>query len=218
MVFIIITFNKFFPISQLKEGKLGFDMSYLVTYLVNDRTLNLTIYVVAATGAFKILWAYRNLFMKVRDHKIKRFMLFVKLSLAFGFGYLGLGLSVKPFSQRLGVDVMKVNIYASNHKMFQVRRVICLKIPLFLQNFFYFFQTIGKATSFMHLTNGYGLFTTMTGVGGRPEFIIEVEGKNGVKIEAEIWAKVGRLDEIPPFIIPIQAYVSWQVLPKMEKC
>lgn len=61
------------------------------------------------------------------------------------------------------------------------------------------------------LVNSYGLFRRMTGVGGRPEVVIE--GSNdGVKwTEIEFMYKPGNLSAPPPVVTPHQPRLDWQM-------
>lgn len=55
--------------------------------------------------------------------------------------------------------------------------------------------------SHLHLTNSYGLFRRMTGVGGRPEIIIE--GANDLKgpwLEYHFLYKPGNINRTLPFV------------------
>ncbi|XP_078333474.1 lipase maturation factor 2-like isoform X2 [Crassostrea virginica] len=63
-----------------------------------------------------------------------------------------------------------------------------------------------------HLTNSYGLFRRMTGVGGRPEVIIE--GSNSVESgwkEYEFYYKPGNISRVPPIVAPHQPRLDWQM-------
>ncbi|XP_049810816.1 lipase maturation factor 2-like [Schistocerca nitens] len=64
----------------------------------------------------------------------------------------------------------------------------------------------------LHVTNAYGLFRRMTGVGGRPEVIIE--GSNhidGPWQEYNFLYKAGNVNATPPFVAPHQPRVDWQM-------
>ncbi|XP_054269593.1 lipase maturation factor 2-like [Macrosteles quadrilineatus] len=66
--------------------------------------------------------------------------------------------------------------------------------------------------SHLHVTNAYGLFRRMTGVGGRPEIIIE--GSNDVKgpwLEYHFLYKPGDVNRSPPFVAPHQPRLDWQM-------
>jgi len=62
------------------------------------------------------------------------------------------------------------------------------------------------------LTHSYGLFRSMTGVGGRPEVIIE--GSNNAEgpwEEYEFLYKPGNVSRKLPFIVPHQPRIDWQI-------
>lgn len=63
----------------------------------------------------------------------------------------------------------------------------------------------------LHLTSSYGLFRVMTGVGGRPEVIIE--GSKDMKIwkEYQFLYKPGNVTERPVFVAPHQPRLDWQM-------
>ncbi|CAH1405828.1 unnamed protein product [Nezara viridula] len=64
----------------------------------------------------------------------------------------------------------------------------------------------------LHLTNSYGLFRRMTGVGGRPEVIIE--GSNaldGPWTEFHFKYKPGEVNRSLPFVVPHQPRLDWQM-------
>ncbi|XP_052802806.1 lipase maturation factor 2-like [Mya arenaria] len=63
-----------------------------------------------------------------------------------------------------------------------------------------------------HLTSSYGLFRRMTGVGGRPEVVIE--GSNSPDSgwrEYEFYYKPGALNRRPPVVAPHQPRLDWQM-------
>lgn len=63
-----------------------------------------------------------------------------------------------------------------------------------------------------HLTNGYGLFRRMTGVGGRPEVILEgAPSVEGPWTEYHFRFKPGRVNRTPPVVIPHQPRLDWQL-------
>ena len=64
----------------------------------------------------------------------------------------------------------------------------------------------------LHLVSSYGLFRRMTGVGGRPEVIIEVANqRNGPWKEINFRYKPGNLSEPPQFVLPHQPRLDWQM-------
>nr|XP_022326169.1 lipase maturation factor 2-like [Crassostrea virginica] len=73
------------------------------------------------------------------------------------------------------------------------------------------FRMNEKLDSFQ-LTSSYGLFRVMTGVGGRPEVIIE--GSNSVESgwkEYEFYYKPGNISRVPPIVAPHQPRLDWQM-------
>ncbi|XP_029378366.1 lipase maturation factor 2a [Echeneis naucrates] len=61
------------------------------------------------------------------------------------------------------------------------------------------------------LVNSYGLFRRMTGVGGRPEVVIE-GSYDGIKwTEIEFMYKPGNLSAPPPYVAPHQPRLDWQM-------
>lgn len=66
--------------------------------------------------------------------------------------------------------------------------------------------------SHLHLTNSYGLFRRMTGVGGRPEVIIE--GANNIEgpwLEYSFLYKPGNVNTSLSFVAPHQPRLDWQM-------
>ncbi|KAJ8299615.1 hypothetical protein KUTeg_023675 [Tegillarca granosa] len=62
------------------------------------------------------------------------------------------------------------------------------------------------------ITNSYGLFRSMTGVGGRPEVV--VEGSNYLDKdwkEYEFFYKPGNVSRAPPIVAPHQPRLDWQM-------
>ncbi|XP_078346417.1 lipase maturation factor 2-like isoform X1 [Oculina patagonica] len=69
-----------------------------------------------------------------------------------------------------------------------------------------------QKTDAFELVNSYGLFRSMTGVGGRPEVIIE--GSNdldGPWMEYNFHYKPGNVSEPPPVVAPHQPRLDWQI-------
>ena len=59
--------------------------------------------------------------------------------------------------------------------------------------------------------SGYGLFRRMTGVGYRPEFVIQYRlADSGKWLDYNFRDKVGDLDKIPRVSAPHQARLEWQ--------
>ncbi|CAB4000019.1 lipase maturation factor 2-like [Paramuricea clavata] len=65
---------------------------------------------------------------------------------------------------------------------------------------------------YYEIVNSYGLFRRMTGVGGRPEIVIEgCDSLDGPWKEYNFRYKPGPLTEYPPFIAPHQPRLDWQM-------
>lgn len=63
------------------------------------------------------------------------------------------------------------------------------------------FRELYNSYSDLHVASSYGLFRHMTGVGGRPEVVLE--GSNdlaGPWVEFQFPYKPGSLDRMPPFL------------------
>lgn len=75
-----------------------------------------------------------------------------------------------------------------------------------------FLRDLRQKTDTFQLTNSYGLFRRMTGVGGRPEVIVEgsYEKSAGWK-EYHFLYKPGNLSARPPFVAPHQPRLDWQM-------
>ncbi|XP_028823280.1 lipase maturation factor 2a isoform X2 [Denticeps clupeoides] len=68
-----------------------------------------------------------------------------------------------------------------------------------------------EMTERLHVANSYGLFRRMTGVGGRPEVIVEgsVDGRSWAEIE--FMYKPGNVSAAPAFVAPHQPRLDWQL-------
>lgn len=63
-----------------------------------------------------------------------------------------------------------------------------------------------------HLTSSYGLFRRMTGVGGRPEVVIEgSNSRDSGWREYEFFYKPGDINRRPPVVAPHQPRLDWQM-------
>uniref|UniRef100_A0A8C6SQP1 Lipase maturation factor n=1 Tax=Neogobius melanostomus TaxID=47308 RepID=A0A8C6SQP1_9GOBI len=61
------------------------------------------------------------------------------------------------------------------------------------------------------LVNSYGLFRRMTGVGGRPEVVIEGSYDGSTWAEIEFMYKPGNMSAPPPVVTPHQPRLDWQM-------
>lgn len=63
----------------------------------------------------------------------------------------------------------------------------------------------------LQLANSYGLFRRMTGLGGRPEVVLEGSYDGHHWTEIEFMYKPGNVSRPPPFLIPHQPRLDWQM-------
>ncbi|XP_062861304.1 lipase maturation factor 2a [Trichomycterus rosablanca] len=68
-----------------------------------------------------------------------------------------------------------------------------------------------EVTDRYQLVNSYGLFRRMTGVGGRPEVIIEGSMDGSTWKEIEFMYKPGNMSAVPPVVTPHQPRLDWQM-------
>ncbi|XP_013858937.1 lipase maturation factor 2a isoform X2 [Austrofundulus limnaeus] len=68
-----------------------------------------------------------------------------------------------------------------------------------------------EAVDRYQLVNSYGLFRRMTGVGGRPEVVIEGSSDGVAWTEIEFMYKPGNLSASPPVLTPHQPRLDWQM-------
>ena len=61
------------------------------------------------------------------------------------------------------------------------------------------------------IVNSYGLFRRMTGVGGRPEVVIEMAGADGEFKEVDFLYKPTSLSTPCPWVAPHQPRLDWQM-------
>ncbi|XP_060608284.1 lipase maturation factor 2-like [Ruditapes philippinarum] len=73
-------------------------------------------------------------------------------------------------------------------------------------------KTLHSRVNNFHLTSSYGLFRRMTGVGGRPEVVIEgSNSRDSGWREYEFFYKPGDLGRRPPVVAPHQPRLDWQM-------
>nr|KAF6398932.1 lipase maturation factor 2 [Molossus molossus] len=67
------------------------------------------------------------------------------------------------------------------------------------------------AVEHLHLANSYGLFRRMTGLGGRPEVVLEGSYDGHHWTEIEFMYKPGNVSRPPPLVAPHQPRLDWQM-------
>jgi len=74
------------------------------------------------------------------------------------------------------------------------------------------FKQWDRGVGQLELTHSYGLFRRMTGVGGRPEVVIEgSDHLHGPWTEYEFLYKPGNISRAPSFMLPHQPRLDWQM-------
>ncbi|XP_059257652.1 lipase maturation factor 2 isoform X2 [Mustela nigripes] len=67
------------------------------------------------------------------------------------------------------------------------------------------------AVEHLQLANSYGLFRRMTGLGGRPEVVLEGSYDGHHWMEIEFMYKPGNVSRPPPVVVPHQPRLDWQM-------
>ncbi|XP_074638203.1 lipase maturation factor 2-like isoform X1 [Acropora palmata] len=93
----------------------------------------------------------------------------------------------------------------SLYSLTAVDRVVQRSLPKVIVNLY-------SKTSYLELTNAYGLFRSMTGVGGRPELlVIGSNSQQGPWEQYNFLYKPGNIYQPPPFVAPHQPRLDWQM-------
>ncbi|KAK2569033.1 Lipase maturation factor 2 [Acropora cervicornis] len=93
----------------------------------------------------------------------------------------------------------------SLYSLTAVDRVVQRSLPKVIVNLY-------SKTSYLELTNAYGLFRSMTGVGGRPELlVIGSNSQQGAWEQYNFLYKPGNIYQPPPFVAPHQPRLDWQM-------
>ncbi|XP_047405845.1 lipase maturation factor 2 isoform X1 [Sciurus carolinensis] len=70
---------------------------------------------------------------------------------------------------------------------------------------------LSGAVGHLQLANSYGLFRRMTGLGGRPEVVLEGSYDGHHWTEIEFMYKPGNVSRPPPVVVPHQPRLDWQM-------
>ncbi|XP_046299430.1 lipase maturation factor 2 isoform X1 [Marmota monax] len=70
---------------------------------------------------------------------------------------------------------------------------------------------LSGAVGHLQLANSYGLFRRMTGLGGRPEVVLEGSYNGHHWTEIEFMYKPGNVSRPPPVVVPHQPRLDWQM-------
>ena len=176
----------YFPWDYLVQGKINFDMRFIKETIINGPFLTYCVYMVI------IMYLAEYFRYSVAErHRVTTFIQKIIRGFKFTFvtmfaGYVFLT-TIYSFYNSIGARI-------ENTLIPKIVPEMCYKTS---QNF--------------HITSGYGVFRTMTGVGGRPEIIIEgsMDGKNWE--EYEFFYKPGNVSRMDPQVAPHQPRVDWQM-------
>lgn len=185
----VYVFLKLFSYEINSKGeynwKISFTLKWLQTVILNNRNYNIFInYVLACT----IINSFFYFIRAYRNSKALGFLLYL-FSLVF-FLVLFTG-TLPQFTNTVGVEVKNFDLYKYGGSGI---------------------EHWNKISSGFHMHNGYGLFRRMTGVGFRPEFVIQYQPQNQSNwIDYEFRDKVGDLKKMPRVSMPHQARLEWQL-------
>ncbi|THD20105.1 Lipase maturation factor [Fasciola hepatica] len=156
---------------------------------------------------------------------MKPFIKFVSFSVLASL-YVALGLFIIEFLQSVFTALQARNTWRKCYEFLEVL-VIGLVAMTLLFNSAVPYTTLDQTSSSklpaevlrLHkelrnyqLTSSYGLFRRITGVGGRPELVLEASSsEDGPWTEYEFQFKPGRLNRTPPIIVPHQPRLDWQM-------
>eukprot|EP01016_Furgasonia_blochmanni_P057207 TRINITY_DN9897_c0_g1_i1.p1 TRINITY_DN9897_c0_g1~~TRINITY_DN9897_c0_g1_i1.p1 ORF type:complete len:353 (+),score=37.27 TRINITY_DN9897_c0_g1_i1:821-1879(+) len=179
------TFLMIFPIESIKTGELYFGSDGLDNTL-NSLLLPSAMYVMLVRMLMELL---KKIIHEIKsgDKFTDRSMLVLKGFLAFNFGILVFASSLYPFLSGVQADPPYVPLKKENAK--QVYNLV----------------------SRFHIAHSYGLFRVMTGVGGRPELIIEGSYDSREWLPYEFPYKPGNVSAVPQWCMPDQPRLDWQM-------
>jgi len=182
-------FMKLFSYDINSSGKINwkiiFNLRWLKTVIITPANYNMYLnYVFLCT-------LVNSFFYLIRVYSKRKATGLTIVSFGFLFYLVMFSSSLVHFSQSVGIKPEHITIYQYGKQ----------KIDIW-----------NEITSTYHLHNGYGLFRRMTGVGYRPEFIIQYQTDGYDKwFDYQFKDKVGNLDEMPRINMPHQARLDWQL-------
>lgn len=185
----VFFFNKLFTHEQDATGaftfKPNFDLRWLQSQLLTQQNYShLLLYIFGCTVVNSLGFTYRKM-----THLAKSLTL---LSIASILYYVLFVTAIPQFVGTVGIeDPRSLKLYRFHEE----------KI-----------RSWSQMTKNYHFSSGYGLFRVMTGVGSRPEFVIQYQSPNTNNwTDYEFRDKVGPLDKMPRVSMPHQARVEWQL-------
>lgn len=189
---VVVATLIYFPLDMMVEGKVNFDMEYVRDKVINSYILTYCVcmaIIVYFYECTKHILSTDEQPQQISSSK-KKMRLGLKLfkfvfATAFG-GYVFLA-TLHPFYSSIEANVENTFINKN------------------LINFSY------ESSKSFHITSGYGLFRRMTGVGGRPEIIIEGSNDKKEWKAYEFIYKPGNLTRRDKWVAPHQPRLDWQM-------
>ena len=135
-----------------------------------------------------------------RDHFVKPAILLSTLWLA----YCAFKDLAKSFWSFIAIPLSFLVLSCSFIPFTDMDRQTQMLVAPFSQNLYYSTRNFG-------LVNSYGLFRRMTGVGGRPEVVVELAGSDGTFKELDFLYKPTDLKTELPWVAPHQPRLDWQM-------
>lgn len=181
----------YFPLEMMMNGKVNFDINYLRDTIIDSYLLTCCVYMAILTYLYRALRLSIPLEKSARVAESRgRVYSIVKLfkflfATAFA-GYIFLA-SLQPFYDGIEANLDKTHI---NKDLIQASY---------------------KASQNFHITGAYGPFRRITGVGGRPEIIIEGSSDGQHWKEYEFFYKVGNVSRMDKWVAPHQPRIDWQM-------
>ena len=194
----------------------------IASWLLNAAVLGGLFYLTFVYCIDSAKWGKKE-FIRLRFTKsqFRRFVDYVGVnSIYVGLFFLGLA-TVRALIDSLRSYNKMYNLTGTCFYSLVSFAMFCLSTPRFLQGMDVrspaptlpgVFTDLYHQTNHLALTHSYGLFRSMTGVGGRPEIILESSlGPDGPWKELHFKYKPGSLDGTPRFSLPHQARLDWQM-------
>ena len=186
IITIICPLLIYFPMGFIAKGKINFNLEYLKEKIVNSAYLTYCVYMV---GIMYIVEYLRHTIAESPTGRkpIKKAVSILKFTFAAFFaGYIFLA-TLFSFYNSIGARLENTRIDTG----------LC--------------KSCYDSSKQFRITSGYGVFRSMTGIGGRPEIIIEGSMDANTWKEYEFFYKPGNVSRKCPWVAPHQPRVDWQM-------
>eukprot|EP00347_Sterkiella_histriomuscorum_P012785 403367232 len=181
-------FYKLFSLEKVLKGKINFTFEEMRQFMNNPEYLNYFYVYVVGFSLLVVTFDAIQWLSKNRDSIINAVSQAVNLTFKLLICYVIFLASAHIFFKGIQVDSKKISLF---------RHDVAEKIHTISSNF--------------HIANSYGLFRTMTGVGGRPELIFSGSDDGKTWNEINLPYKPGDLSHMPQIVIPHQPRFDWQI-------